>query len=120
MLDIKEFIIFLQYTNYINVYLPGFAKKLLEHNSFNNYSIDLINNKELLYYSIYSFGPIRLMEHILKTYIVAKALPTTKRIELFNAKKFAVATLENNDKIFVIWFQKLRIFIFFVKHKLPC
>ena len=36
-------------------------------------------------------------ELVWRTYMAAKALPTTKRIELFNAKEFATVALGNND-----------------------
>ena len=39
---------------------------------------------------------------IWKTYIIDKALPTTKRIQIINRKEFAKATLDPNQKVFVV------------------
>lgn len=38
-----------------------------------------------------------------KSYIVAKALPTTKQIELIDKKEFAKAVLDENSETFVIY-----------------
>ena len=37
-----------------------------------------------------------------RTYITAKALPTTKRVELINKKEFAKAALDENSETFVV------------------
>ena len=41
-------------------------------------------------------------ELIWRSYIAAKALPTTKRVELINKKEFAKAALDENSETFVV------------------
>lgn len=67
MLDIKKVSIFSKYADYTNVFSPDFAVELPEHTSINDHFIDLINDKQLPYSSIYN---LRLVElEILKTFI---------------------------------------------------
>ena len=62
----------------------------------------------------FTFGnaDIRFAEKKLvwRTYTPAKALPTTKRVELFSAKQFTTAALGANNKAFVSWSWKPRMF----------
>ena len=110
-----------KYADYTDVFcLPGSAEELLERNGINNHPIDLVDDKQLPYGSIYSLGRVGPVELVWKNYTAAEALPTTKRVELFNAKEFAATALGNNDKAFVAWFRRPRMFIFLAKHKLPC
>ena len=53
---------------------------------------------------IFSRANIRFAERefIWRTYTVAEALPTTKRMEIIDKKEFAVAALNANNKIFVL------------------
>lgn len=37
-----------------------------------------------------------------RIYIAAKALPTTKQVEIYNAKKFVAAALGLNNKVFMV------------------
>ena len=60
------------------------------------------------------------MELVTRTYTAAEALPTTKWVELFSAKKFAAVALGANDEAFVARSRRPRIFILLAKHKLPC
>ena len=46
---------------------------------------------------------------IRKSYIAAKALLTTKRIEIINKKEFTKATLDKNVKTFVIHVKSLSL-----------
>ena len=44
-----------------------------------------------------------------RSYTIAKALPTTKRVELINKKKFAKAALDENSKTFVVYMASLNL-----------
>ena len=44
-----------------------------------------------------------------KSYIIAKALSTIKRIELINKKKFAKAALDKNVEVFVMHITSLSL-----------
>ena len=59
--------IFIQYSNFSDIFFSYFTAKLLEYNKINNYPINLLNDKQLLYSLIYSPKLVELK--ILKTYI---------------------------------------------------
>lgn len=42
-------------------------------------------------------------DHIWRTYTIAKALPTTNRVELIDKKEFAATALDENVKTFVVY-----------------
>ena len=46
--------------------------------------------------------------YIWRSYSVAKALPTTKRVELINKNKFPIVTLDENSETFVVHVAALR------------
>ena len=58
-----------EYSDFFNVFSSNSAAELLEHTGINDHLIDLLNNKQLPYSSIYSPGPMKL--EMLKTYIKA-------------------------------------------------
>lgn len=47
-------------------------------------------------------------KHIWKSYIAAKTLLTTKRVEFIHKKKFAKTKLDEESKIFVIYIAALK------------
>ena len=53
-------IVFIEYFDYINVFLPKLAVNFLEHTDINNYAIELKKDKQLSYSPIYSLKPIKL------------------------------------------------------------
>lgn len=59
--------VFFEYSDYIDVFSPDFATKLLKRIEINNNSIDLIKSQQLPYGSIYSLKLVEL--ETLKTYI---------------------------------------------------
>lgn len=62
--EILTFVLF-KYANYADIFPNNLATKLLKQTKINNYTINLIKNKQLLYKYIYS---LRLVESkILKT-----------------------------------------------------
>lgn len=64
----KAFIAILsEYTNFVDVFFPYLATKLLENIKINNFAINLIDSKQLPYGPIHSLKLIEL--EILKTYI---------------------------------------------------
>ena len=56
-----------EYSNFSDIFLLDSVEELPEHTRINDYSINLLNNKQLTYGSIYSLRPMEL--EILKTYI---------------------------------------------------
>ncbi len=56
-----------EYADFADVFSPKLAAELLEHTRMNNYSIELVDNRQLLYDPIYSLGFVELKT--LKTYI---------------------------------------------------
>ena len=50
-------------------------------------------------------------ELIWRSYIDAKALPTTKRVELINKKEFAKAALDEKSETFVVYVAALEAFL---------
>lgn len=68
-LKVKEALttIFLNYSDFVDVSSPELVAKLLEQPEINNYTINLVKGKRLLYGPIYNLRPVELK--ILKTYI---------------------------------------------------
>lgn len=67
LLEVEEVFILFKYTDYTNIFSPNSMAKLSKHIGINNYSINLINDKQLFYGPIYS---LRLVElETLKLYI---------------------------------------------------
>ena len=60
-------LIFIEYSNFADVFPPELASELPEHTKINNHAIELINNRQQLYGPIYSLEPVELKT--LKTYI---------------------------------------------------
>ena len=58
-----------EYFDFFNVFSSDSATKLQEYTESNDHSINLLDNKHLLYDPIYSLGPVEL--EILKIYIKA-------------------------------------------------
>lgn len=59
--------VFSKYYDFADVFYPELAAELLKHKKFNNYVINLVNGKQILYGPIYS---LELLEvETLKTYI---------------------------------------------------
>ena len=56
-----------EYADFADVFSPKLAVELPEHTEMNDHAIELVDNWELPYGSIYSFGPMEL--EILKAYI---------------------------------------------------
>lgn len=50
--------IFFEYLDYANVFLVNLAIKLPKDNNINDYFMELIKGKQLLYRPIYSLGPV--------------------------------------------------------------
>ena len=67
MLDTKKVIVPLEYSDYANVFLEASATELPKHTSINDYSINLVDDKQSLYNPIYSLEPVEF--EMLKTYI---------------------------------------------------
>ena len=63
----KEIGIPAEYSDFSNVFSSNSAAELLEYPGINNYSINLLDNKQPLYVLIYSLGSVEL--ETLKTYI---------------------------------------------------
>ena len=61
--------IFAEYSDFFNVFSSDSVVKLLESLKINDHRIDLLNDKQLLYNSIYSLRPVKL--ETLKNYIKA-------------------------------------------------
>ncbi len=59
--------VFCKYTDFADVFLPKLAVKLPEHTRIKNYAIELVDDQQPLYSSIYSSGPMEL--ETLKAYI---------------------------------------------------
>ena len=57
-----------------------------------------------IFFLTLSKADVRFVERELvwRTYMAAEALPTTKRVEIFDKKEFAAAALNADDKIFVV------------------
>ena len=66
-LDIEKVTIPSKYADYTDVFPPNSAAKLIKYSGINNYTINLIDNKQPFYSPIYSLGPVEL--EILKSYI---------------------------------------------------
>lgn len=101
LLDIKKISIFFKYADYTNVFSPDFAAELPEQTSINDHFIDLINDKQLPYSSIYSLGLVELETlktfikiNLANSFIRAFKLPTNALI-LFIRKK------DNNFQLYV-------------------
>ncbi len=56
-----------EYANFANVFFPKLAIELPEHTRINDHAIELVDNWQLPYNPIYSFGPMEL--ETLKAYI---------------------------------------------------
>ena len=56
-----------KYADFVDVFLPKLATKLLEYTRINNPAIELVDDWQPLYGLIYSLGPVEL--EILKAYI---------------------------------------------------
>ena len=56
-----------KYADFVDIFLPKLATKLSKYMSINNYIIELIDNKQLLYDFIYSLDLVELK--ILKVFI---------------------------------------------------
>lgn len=67
LLEVEEVFILSKYTDYTNIFSPNSMAKLSKHIGINNYSINLINDKQLFYGPIYSLGLVEL--ETLKLYI---------------------------------------------------
>ena len=65
----KKTEILAQYSKFSNVFSSDSAAELLEYTRINNYSINLLNNKQPPYCLIYSLRPVEL--EMFKTYIEA-------------------------------------------------
>ena len=48
-LKIDKTIIIIKYLNFTNIYISDFEIKFLEYTSINNYSINIVDNKQLSY-----------------------------------------------------------------------
>lgn len=59
--------ILVKYLDFLHIFSSNSMAKLLKYTRMNNYSINLLEDKQLLYSSIYSLKPLELM--ILRTYI---------------------------------------------------
>lgn len=59
--------ILIKYSHFANLFLFDFAAELQKYISINSYSINLVDNKQLLYILIYNLKMVEL--EILKTYI---------------------------------------------------
>ena len=57
--------------------------------------------------SFLSFSKVKVdfaeRELIWKTYTIAKALPTTKRVQIISPKEFAKVALDSNQEAFVVY-----------------
>ena len=64
-----------------------------------------------MYFLTLSNADVQFLEKklIWRSYIIAKALPSTKRVELINKKEFAKVKLDENFKTFVIHVASLNI-----------
>ena len=60
----------IEYSDFTNVISPKLTSKLSEYTRINDYTIELVNEQQLLYRSIYSLELVELK--ILKTYIKTK------------------------------------------------
>lgn len=60
-------IIFSEYSDFTDIFFPKLVVKLLKYTKINNYVINLIDDKQPYYRSIYSLGQVEL--ETLKTYI---------------------------------------------------
>ncbi len=56
-----------KYANFVDMFSPKLATKLLEYTGTNNYSIELVDDWQLLYGLIHSLAPVEL--ETLKVYI---------------------------------------------------
>ena len=56
-----------KYTDFANIFSPKLAAELLEHTGINDRAIELVDNQQPLYGTIYSLGPVKL--ETLKAYI---------------------------------------------------
>ena len=59
--------IFIEYSDFIDIFFPELASELSEHTGINDHAIELVNDQQSPYGPIYSLGPVELK--ILKTYI---------------------------------------------------
>lgn len=66
-LDIEKMIVSPEYSDYANGFLEAFTTELPKHIGINDYSINLVDNKQPLHGLIYSLKPVKLKT--LKTYI---------------------------------------------------
>ena len=53
-------LIFIKYSNFIDIFSPELALALLEHSEINDHTIELIEEQQPPYGPIYSLGPIEL------------------------------------------------------------
>lgn len=67
LLKVKNIIILTTYFDFTNIFLCDFIAELLKYININNYSINLVDNKQLPNNLIYSKQPVKL--EILKAYI---------------------------------------------------
>ena len=81
-----------KYTNFIDVFLPKLAAKLLKYMKINNYAIEFVDDRQPLYSLIYSLRLIKLK--ILKTYIknnlansFIRPFKSSARVHIFFNKK---------------------------------
>ena len=56
-----------KYADFVDIFLPKLAIKLLKHMKINNHAIKLVDDCQPLYSLIYDLSPVKL--EILKTYI---------------------------------------------------
>lgn len=66
-LEIKNVPVFIEYSNFIDIFFSNFIVELLEHCGINDYPIDLQKDKQLFYRPIYSLKLVELK--LLKSYI---------------------------------------------------
>ena len=57
----------IEYSDFVDIFSLELVSKLLEHTRINDYAIELVNNQQPPYWSIYNLGPVEL--ETLKTYI---------------------------------------------------
>ena len=83
MLTSKETGILAEYSNFSNVFFSDSTAELPEYTRINDHSINLLNNKQLLYSMIYSLKPVEL--EILKTYIKVNLASNFIKLPKFSA-----------------------------------
>lgn len=74
----KAFIVILsKYANFTDIYSPISVAESLKYIEINNYTIKLIDNKQLFYKVIYNLGSIKL--EILKSYTITNLVNSFRR-----------------------------------------